>query len=430
MTDAAKDENISDEPMSGEETTSETAASEAKTPKGEAVKAEGLETGTSEAGISEADTFETVSSETDAPVKTSSQTLSAEAEGGESVGNTETESHEAAEDIEVRVAAATSVAESSAESVNAADSAADTHPAVETESETAATEALEPQAAASVTAESDAAEPVAAFTPYIPQSPKAKEVAAVTDTLVDSAKKRRRVRLIAALVAVVLVIGGGVGVAFSIINSNKAQEAQQSEQSDGEKQPEGDPTKELSFVRRDAADPLAEGETQAPVVLTQFTDLRCPFCAAFERDTFDQIKSNYIESGKVRFEVVPVAYFGEESENAAVAAYAAGNQGKTFEYLRAVFAEAPSSGHPDMPREKLVDFAKKAGVSDLSRFEKDLDSVELHNKVKEQTEFAQQIGVSSVPFFVVGQVALVGAQPYSEFTALIDQALKLHEQQN
>lgn len=168
-------------------------------------------------------------------------------------------------------------------------------------------------------------------------------------------------------------------------------------------------------VRRDPADPMAIGDIDAPVVLSQWTDLRCPFCAAFSRDTLPELIEEYVDAGTLRIEITDVAYFGPESEDAAVAARAAANQSHYFEFLDAVYAAAPERGHADLPRERLIEFAAISGVPDLDRFTADLDDPLLRESVRTATMTAQGLGVRAVPFFVAGSSALSGAQPAEIF---------------
>ena len=178
-----------------------------------------------------------------------------------------------------------------------------------------------------------------------------------------------------------------------------------------------------AIALRDPDDPLAIGDVDAPVVLVEWADFRCPYCAVFTNQTMPVILDEYVDAGLVRYEFRDVAFFGDESVDAAVAARAAGEQGRFPEYLEAVFAAAPEKGHPDMPREKLVAFAKEAGVPDLAAFEADLDRADLAEAVTASTAQAQQLGVTGVPFFVAGDQALSGAQPIENFRALLDEQL-------
>ncbi|MFB9311011.1 protein-disulfide isomerase [Agromyces hippuratus] len=177
------------------------------------------------------------------------------------------------------------------------------------------------------------------------------------------------------------------------------------------------------IATRDPDDPLAIGDVDAPVVLVEWADFRCPYCAVVTNETLPVIFDEYVEQGLVRYEFRDVAFFGEESIDAAVAARAAGEQGRFPEYLEAVFAAAPEKGHPDMPREKLIGFATEAGVPDLAKFEQDLDRADLRDAVLASTAEAQKLGVTSVPFFVAGDQAIAGAQPIENFRALLDEQL-------
>ncbi|WP_157008857.1 DsbA family protein [Agromyces laixinhei] len=177
------------------------------------------------------------------------------------------------------------------------------------------------------------------------------------------------------------------------------------------------------IATRDPDDPFAIGDVDAPVVLVEWADFRCPFCAVVTNQTLPTIFKEYVDTGLVRYEFRDVAFFGEESVDAAVAARAAGEQGRFPEYLEALFAAAPEKGHPDMPREKLIGFATTAGVPDLAKFEQDLDRADLHDAVLASTDAAQKLGVTSVPFFVAGDQVIAGAQPIENFRALLDEQL-------
>lgn len=177
------------------------------------------------------------------------------------------------------------------------------------------------------------------------------------------------------------------------------------------------------LARRQQGDPMAIGAVDAPVVLIEWFDYRCPFCAAHANTTMPQLLQEYVASGQVRVEYHDVVFFGEDSLAAAVAGRAAGAQGKFPEFLQVLFAAAPGSGHPDMPRETLIEFARQAGVPDIDAFTLALDDPQLAAQVAESTQYAQNLGITSVPFFVIGQSVLSGAQPADAFRQVIEQEL-------
>ncbi|MBK0420899.1 thioredoxin domain-containing protein [Leucobacter sp. CSA2] len=202
--------------------------------------------------------------------------------------------------------------------------------------------------------------------------------------------------------------------------SGGSQQTKEGQQADGGNSTNSGAPK---LERRDANDPMAIGKVDAPVVLNEWVDMRCPFCAVASRDALPTVIKEYVDSGKVRIEYHDVAFFGEESARAAAAARAAGKQGKYHEFVTAVYAAAPETGHPELAQEELVAFAKTAGVSDIERFTADMTSPELRAEVAASTEQAQQLGVTSVPFFVADGKALSGAQPVDAFRSFLDAAL-------
>lgn len=175
--------------------------------------------------------------------------------------------------------------------------------------------------------------------------------------------------------------------------------------------------------RRDPADPLAIGAVDAPVVIVEWLDYRCPFCAAFARDTMPAIVQDYVDAGLVRWEFNDVVFFGDDSLAAAIAARAAGEQGMYHEYITVLFAAAPASGHPDLPRETLIAFAEQAGVPDLAAFTAALDDPALQQAVATSHQEATALGVQSVPTFVIGQTVLQGAYPIDVFREAIEKEL-------
>lgn len=184
-----------------------------------------------------------------------------------------------------------------------------------------------------------------------------------------------------------------------------------------------DPPADPGLARRLADDVTALGAVDAPVVVVEYADYRCPFCAKFGRETFPTIVEEYVETGLVRIEWRDMPIFGEESELVAVAGRAAGNQDRFWEFHTAIFEAAPESGHPDLPRDVLVERAQTAGVPDLAAFEADLDDPALLAAVRTDAAEARSVGVSSVPAFVVGSTPLLGAQPVEVFREVIDAQL-------
>ncbi|GAB3711123.1 DsbA family protein [Mariniluteicoccus flavus] len=176
-----------------------------------------------------------------------------------------------------------------------------------------------------------------------------------------------------------------------------------------------------TLPRRTPNDPTAKGRPDAKVVLIEWSDYRCPFCAVWAKRTMPELQ-RYVDDGTLRIEYRDLPLFGEQSLNVAVAARAAGRQGKFWDYSNAVFAAAPGSGHPNIGPAEIQTFARTAGVPDLARFTADLADPQLKDQVLADGQQAQQMGITGTPFFVVGTTPINGAQPTATFVQAIEAA--------
>ncbi|ATW49351.1 DsbA family protein [Streptomyces peucetius] len=176
------------------------------------------------------------------------------------------------------------------------------------------------------------------------------------------------------------------------------------------------------LARRDAADPLAQGRTDAPVVMIEYADFQCGYCGKFARDTEPELVKKYVADGTLRIEWRNFPIFGEESESAARAAWAAGQQGRFWEFHAAGYAEGAKE--KGFGKDRLRTLADEAGVADLDRFARDLDSDAARLAVKKDQEEAYGLGATSTPSFLINGRPVAGAQPTQTFTDAIETAKK------
>jgi len=176
------------------------------------------------------------------------------------------------------------------------------------------------------------------------------------------------------------------------------------------------------LARRDAKDPLAMGHADAPVVMVEYADFQCGYCGKFARDTEPELVEKYVEDGTLRIEWRNFPIFGEPSESAARAAWAAGQQGRFWQFHSAAYAEGAKE--KGFGKDRLRALAGEAGVADLDRFTRDLVSDAARAAVKKDQEEAYGLGATSTPSFLINGRPVAGAQPTETFTEAIEAAKK------
>ncbi|WP_083653920.1 DsbA family protein [Mycobacterium sp. GA-1841] len=175
--------------------------------------------------------------------------------------------------------------------------------------------------------------------------------------------------------------------------------------------------------RRVPGDPLALGDPDAPVGLVVFSDYRCPFCAKFSRDTEPELIRRYVEAGKLRIEWRDFPIFGDQSMLAARAGRAAADQGRFWEFNRAVYAATPERTKANLTEDALIGFAEQAEVPDIEKFTAGMRGTAYDTAIDADLSQGTAIGVPSTPAFLIDDVPLLGAQPTVEFIRAIDAAL-------
>lgn len=166
------------------------------------------------------------------------------------------------------------------------------------------------------------------------------------------------------------------------------------------------------------------GNPSAPITIVEFGDYQCHQCYNWFHNTKSAIFENYIDTGKVNFVFVDLAFLGKDSLKAAQATYCAEDQGKYWDYHDVLYISQESKIDNGWANsERLKAFAFTLGL-DMELFESCLDSGKYSKRVQYNIEEAKKQGVRGTPgFFIVGpdnQQKLSGAQPYSVFKEILD----------
>jgi len=160
------------------------------------------------------------------------------------------------------------------------------------------------------------------------------------------------------------------------------------------------------------------GKEDAPLVLVEYTDYQCPFCQRFHNDAFAQIKTNYIDTGKIRFVTrdFPLS-FHENAMRGAVAARCSAEQGKFWDFRNTLIANASQ-----LQADKIAVYAQNASL-DVPKFKACLDSDKYKAAIDKDMADGSKVGVNGTPAFFINGRMLSGAQPFDKFKEVIDDEL-------
>lgn len=166
------------------------------------------------------------------------------------------------------------------------------------------------------------------------------------------------------------------------------------------------------------------GQSDAPIVIVEFSDFQCPYCKRFLELSFPKLKQQYIDTGKVKYLVrnFPLS-FHANAESAAIAAACADKQDSYWPMREQLFANITR-----LNPELYINSAKQQDLQ-LPDFEACLDDPAVKAGVMADLQYGQQYGVTGTPSFIIGRVSnnrmqtpklLVGAHPYEAFSAILD----------
>ncbi|GHC87723.1 DsbA family protein [Streptomyces flavofungini] len=236
-----------------------------------------------------------------------------------------------------------------------------------------------------------------------------------------AARKKKNIAVVAGVVVVAAILGVASYTAGKPEKPSTATAEKSSGSGDSGAAPREGVYPELAaLARREAKDPLAQGKADAPVVMIEYADFKCGFCGKFARDTEPDLVKKYVDDGTLRIEWRNFPIFGEDSERAARGAWAAGRQGKFWEFHEAAYADgAKEKGFGDG---RLKELAREAGVGDVERFARDADGAGARAAVKKDQEEGYKLGATSTPSFIVNGQPIAGAQPDAVFEQAIEAA--------
>jgi len=159
-----------------------------------------------------------------------------------------------------------------------------------------------------------------------------------------------------------------------------------------------------------------QGSSEAPITIVEFTDFQCQYCARGAA-TLKQLARKYTGKIKIVFRHNPLK-FHEQARPAALAAMAAHEQGKFWEYHDLLFQNVQR-----FSEEIYVELAGQLEL-DLERFNRMRASESVAQQVDADLQKAQEHKFTGTPMFIVNGIVVHGAKPMDYFSKVIDRLLE------
>jgi protein-disulfide isomerase len=171
----------------------------------------------------------------------------------------------------------------------------------------------------------------------------------------------------------------------------------------------------------DVASLLAKPNTKI-VTMVEYGDIACPACKAYQ-PLVKQVLQSYPGQLKLIFKNFPLKTVHKNAMTGAIAAEAAGRQGKYFQYVDMAYDKQESWGEVDNPDPILEGFAKDLNLN-LDQFKKDEKDPAITNLINSEEDEGVKNGVNATPTFFVDGQKIENPTSLDDFKKIINEALK------
>jgi protein-disulfide isomerase len=164
-----------------------------------------------------------------------------------------------------------------------------------------------------------------------------------------------------------------------------------------------------------AGHPPGFGAADARVVVVEFTDFQCPFCAQ-AAETMRRLKQDYATRIRVVVRQFPLS-FHPNARNAAQAALAASDQGKFWEYHDLLFSHQDALG-----TDALVGYAQTLGLNPQA-FSAAIGSESVKQRVADDLQLGESVQVQGTPTMFIDKKRVDNPIDYDAVSQTIDSEL-------
>lgn len=150
------------------------------------------------------------------------------------------------------------------------------------------------------------------------------------------------------------------------------------------------------------------GSRSAPVTMTEFIDLQCPYCQAFETTSFPTIVKTLIRRGKLKVVMEPWAFIGPDSLRGQAAVLAAARQNRAFNYAELLYDNQATENTGWLNDAMVAAAAESIPGLRVPRLLSSRNSAAVKAAARRVDKLAQAEGVRGTPTIFVGKTGTRG----------------------
>ncbi len=165
------------------------------------------------------------------------------------------------------------------------------------------------------------------------------------------------------------------------------------------------------------------GDPNAPITIIEYASMSCSHCADFHNNTLEDLKTEYIDTGKVRF-VFRDFPFNYPALAGSMMMRCVPNNVR-YDYMNALYKLQKTWVIRDQSktRSELYKIMQSGGMK-IEEFDACLSNINLENDLLEGVMNAQrEFNIRSTPSFIINGVLYSGNKNIKEFRQIIDKIL-------
>ena len=169
---------------------------------------------------------------------------------------------------------------------------------------------------------------------------------------------------------------------------------------------------------------MALGPANAAVTITEYASMTCPHCAAFNADVFPKIKSEYIDTGKIRYVFREFPLDIKAAAGSVLSRCIAKDDANKYFAVTDLLFKTQADWVMKNTTESLIRIGKQAGLTQ-EQIEACLRDQSLLDKLAADQKYAAEVlKVDSTPTFFINGEKIKGETSIEEFEKKINPLLK------